>query len=192
MVRWPRFGRDQAVSGVAVRRAAGRAARGSDRAAVRRHRSRGARALISAKSPHNVVHLTLPESDADAGRLFREWREQRSWSRTRPGSGRCPRTTSVPTGSREHGRAWSGRCRSSPTRRESCCRTSARTAGRRRGVSASCARSAPSSSRSSSSTKARGRSTSPSGRRTSRSRAPDSGGSARRLRSRRPSPIASY
>ena len=35
------------------------------------------RELYLAKSPHNVVHLTLPESDADAGRLFREWREQK-------------------------------------------------------------------------------------------------------------------
>ena len=30
-----------------------------------------------AKSPYNVVHLTLPESEADAGRLFGEWREQK-------------------------------------------------------------------------------------------------------------------
>ena len=29
------------------------------------------------KSPYNVVHLTLPESEAEAGRLFREWREQK-------------------------------------------------------------------------------------------------------------------
>jgi uncharacterized protein (DUF1015 family) len=27
-----------------------------------------------AKSPYNVVHLTLPESEAEAGKLFREWR----------------------------------------------------------------------------------------------------------------------
>jgi uncharacterized protein (DUF1015 family) len=30
-----------------------------------------------AKSPYNVVHLTLPESEAEAGRLFGEWREQK-------------------------------------------------------------------------------------------------------------------
>jgi len=29
-----------------------------------------------AKSPHNVVHLTLPDSEEDAGRSFREWREE--------------------------------------------------------------------------------------------------------------------
>ena len=29
-----------------------------------------------AHSPYNVVHLTLPESEEEAGRLFREWREQ--------------------------------------------------------------------------------------------------------------------
>ncbi len=30
---------------------------------------------LLAKSPHNVVHLTLPDSEEDAGRSFREWRE---------------------------------------------------------------------------------------------------------------------
>jgi uncharacterized protein (DUF1015 family) len=30
-----------------------------------------------AKSPYNVVHLTLPDSEAEAGRLFRDWREQK-------------------------------------------------------------------------------------------------------------------
>jgi uncharacterized protein (DUF1015 family) len=34
------------------------------------------RARYLAKSPHNVVHLTLPDSEAAAGRLFREWRDQ--------------------------------------------------------------------------------------------------------------------
>ena len=29
-----------------------------------------------ARSPYNVVHLTLPESEQEAGRLYREWREQ--------------------------------------------------------------------------------------------------------------------
>ena len=77
MVGWRRLGRDQAVSSVAVRRAAGRAARGSRRAAVRRHQRRKSASATSRKSPYNVVHLTLPESDAEAGRLFREWREQK-------------------------------------------------------------------------------------------------------------------
>ena len=31
---------------------------------------------LLAKSPHNVVHLTLPDSEEDAGRAFREWREE--------------------------------------------------------------------------------------------------------------------
>jgi uncharacterized protein (DUF1015 family) len=30
-----------------------------------------------ATSPYNVVHLTLPDSEAEAGRLFGEWRDQR-------------------------------------------------------------------------------------------------------------------
>ena len=32
------------------------------------------RERLAAQSPHNVVHLTLPEDEADAGRLWREWR----------------------------------------------------------------------------------------------------------------------
>jgi uncharacterized protein (DUF1015 family) len=32
------------------------------------------RAEYLARSPYNVVHLTLPDSEEDAGRLFREWR----------------------------------------------------------------------------------------------------------------------
>jgi uncharacterized protein (DUF1015 family) len=34
------------------------------------------RASFLAKSPNNVVHLTLPDSEGDAGRSFREWREE--------------------------------------------------------------------------------------------------------------------
>ena len=34
------------------------------------------RELLLAKSPYNVVHLTLPDSDEEAGQSFREWREQ--------------------------------------------------------------------------------------------------------------------
>jgi uncharacterized protein (DUF1015 family) len=29
---------------------------------------------LAARSPHNVVHLTLPSSEAEAGRLWRDWR----------------------------------------------------------------------------------------------------------------------
>ncbi len=32
------------------------------------------RERLAAQSPHNVVHLTLPEDEAGAGRLWREWR----------------------------------------------------------------------------------------------------------------------
>ena len=28
-----------------------------------------------ARNPHNVVHLTLPDSDEEAGRLYRDWRD---------------------------------------------------------------------------------------------------------------------
>ncbi|MDX6506828.1 MAG: hypothetical protein QOG06_1472 [Gaiellaceae bacterium] len=30
---------------------------------------------LAARNPHNVVHLTLPSHEADAGRLWREWRD---------------------------------------------------------------------------------------------------------------------
>jgi uncharacterized protein (DUF1015 family) len=33
-----------------------------------------ARREYLARSPHNIVHLTLPESEEEAGRLYREWR----------------------------------------------------------------------------------------------------------------------
>jgi uncharacterized protein (DUF1015 family) len=33
------------------------------------------RERLAAQSPHNVVHLTLPEDEAAAGRLWREWRD---------------------------------------------------------------------------------------------------------------------
>ena len=34
------------------------------------------RARFLEQSPYNVVHLTLPDSEEDAGRIYREWREQ--------------------------------------------------------------------------------------------------------------------
>jgi uncharacterized protein (DUF1015 family) len=34
------------------------------------------REALLAKSPYNVVHLTLPDSEEEAGRNFREWREE--------------------------------------------------------------------------------------------------------------------
>ncbi len=34
------------------------------------------RDALLAKSPHNVVHLTLPDSEEEAGRTFRAWREE--------------------------------------------------------------------------------------------------------------------
>src|SRR6266581_6108263 len=34
------------------------------------------RGRLAALSPNNVVHLTLPEDEAAAGRLWREWRDE--------------------------------------------------------------------------------------------------------------------
>jgi uncharacterized protein (DUF1015 family) len=43
------------------------------------------RAALLAKSPHNVVHLTLPYSEEEAGRNFREWREEGLLVSEKPG-----------------------------------------------------------------------------------------------------------
>jgi uncharacterized protein (DUF1015 family) len=40
---------------------------------------------LLAKSPHNVVHLTLPDSEDSAGQSFREWREERILMPEEPG-----------------------------------------------------------------------------------------------------------
>jgi len=40
---------------------------------------------LSARDPHNVVHLTLPTDEADAGRLWREWREDGTLTVEEPG-----------------------------------------------------------------------------------------------------------
>jgi uncharacterized protein (DUF1015 family) len=43
------------------------------------------REQLRARSPYNVVHLTLPDSEAEAGRLFREWRADRVLAADEPG-----------------------------------------------------------------------------------------------------------
>jgi uncharacterized protein (DUF1015 family) len=43
------------------------------------------REALLAKSPHNVVHLTLPDSEEQAGRTFREWREEGALIPEEPG-----------------------------------------------------------------------------------------------------------
>lgn len=40
---------------------------------------------LLAKSPHNVVHLTLPDSEEEAGRSFREWRDTGILTSEEPG-----------------------------------------------------------------------------------------------------------
>ena len=65
-----------------------------------------ARAGYLARSPYNVVHLTLPDSEEQAGRdlaaLARRGRARRA---TRARTGGSPRTTSAPTASRARARA---------------------------------------------------------------------------------------
>ena len=59
------------------------------------------RAALYTRSPYNVIHVTLPESAGEAGRLYREWLAQGVLSRT-PGL-RCGlrwRSSSARTASR--------------------------------------------------------------------------------------------
>ena len=87
-----------------------------------------------ARSPYNVVHLTLPDDEEQAVRDLAAWRgegvlsreeEPAAWvlSQDYTGPGRRPR---------EPARASSPRSARSRTRTASCSRTSARTAVRRR------------------------------------------------------------
>ena len=133
MLAWRRDGADPALPRGAVRRGHGRPARDARRAAVRRPR-RAARAELLARSPYNVVHLTLPESEDEAARDVARLAASRASSSgtRRRRSGRSCRTTSAPTASRARAPGSSPRCASSRTRRARCCRTSARTAARRR------------------------------------------------------------
>ena len=59
------------------------------------------RAALYTRSPYNVVHLTLPESAGEAGRLYREWLALASSFRTMsPRSGSRSRSSSARTASR--------------------------------------------------------------------------------------------
>ena len=52
------------------------------RPAVRRHLPGRARASYLARNPYNVVHLTLPDRESEAGRIWRDWREDETCSST--------------------------------------------------------------------------------------------------------------
>ena len=114
-----------------------------------------ARDELRARDPHNVVHLTLNDSEDEAGRLFRAWVDEGVLvSDDEPAVWALPRSTSARTGSPDVATASWPRCGSSPTRPAPSCRTSARTRGRRRAACGCCARRGRNSSRSSSSTTA--------------------------------------
>ena len=101
---------------------------------------------LAARSPHNVVHLTLPDDEAEAGRRWRDWRERRRRSRDEDEPGCLVALAGLrrPRRRRAHARGPRRRAaRPSRTRTASSCRTSARTAGRRRAACACCARSRP-------------------------------------------------
>ena len=111
------------------------------------------RAEYLARSPYNVVRLTLPDSPEDAARDLAAWREDgvlrgRAAALLVGGAG-----LHRPGRRRAHARgARARRCRSRRTRTARCCRTSARTPARRRAGCGCCVRRTRSSSRSSCST----------------------------------------
>ncbi len=53
-----------------------RSRREGHRTAVRRAHAGAPRRAFSSRDPHNVVHLTLNESEDEAGRLFRTWLDE--------------------------------------------------------------------------------------------------------------------
>ena len=123
---------------------AGRSARGARRAAVRRDRPEE-RERYLAQSPHNVVHLTLPDVGG-GGRTRASGRGARKASSSRRGAGLLGALAGLrrPGRRRPHARpASSARSGSSPTRRAPSCRTSGRIAGPRRAAFACFARCAP-------------------------------------------------
>ena len=133
------------------------------------------RAELGARSPYNVVHLTLPDSEEQAARDLAAWRESGVLVEdAEPSYWWLSQDYVGPDGVERRARASSPRSTSSRTTSASCCRTSARTPARRKGGCACCARRARSSSRSSCSGTARSRSTasaSPTSRRGGRRRA---------------------
>ena len=59
------------------------------------------RAALFTRSPYNVLHVTLPESIDEAGRLYREWlREGVLVEEDEPQSGSRSRSSSARTASR--------------------------------------------------------------------------------------------
>ena len=105
------------------------------------------------RSPYNVVHLTLPDSEEEAAASLADWQERGVLVREERAGLLVARAgaTSAPTASARAAAGSSRRFGSSRTRTASSCRTSGRTRARRRAGCGSFARRAPSSSRSSSS-----------------------------------------
>jgi uncharacterized protein (DUF1015 family) len=98
------------------------------RAAVRRDLARASGASYLARSPYNVVHLTLPDSEEQAARDLAAWRERRRPRATsRAGVLGLAQDYVGPDGVARTRNGLVVSLRSSRTRTASCCRTSART-----------------------------------------------------------------
>ena len=155
MLASPEMARGQAVQGGALRRAERRPARAARGSSVRRHLARGARGV---PRPQPVQRRPPdPAGHGGRGRCCDRGLAPARSPRTRRGAGLLVplrRTTSARTASPVTAPASSPRSGPSRTRTAWCCRTSARTAARRKGGCGSSARPGHSSSRSSSSTKA--------------------------------------
>ena len=86
------------------------------------------------RSPYNVVHLTLPESEEEAGRAFAAWREEDSSSTTRTALWALEQNYVGPDGVGRTRRGLIVALKAEPYETGSFSRTSERTAGRRRGA----------------------------------------------------------
>ena len=148
---------------------------------------------LRSRSPYNVVHLTLPDSEAEARRLFRDWRARDVLSgEDEPSFWALSQTYVGPDGLERTRTGLVATVRVEPYERRASCPTSGRTVAPRRAGSGCCARFEPSSNRSSCSTRASGRSTCRRRRPTSRSKARASGGSGGGPSSRRASAGSSF
>jgi hypothetical protein len=146
---------------------------------------------LAARNPRNVVHLTLPEDEADAGRTWRSWREDGTLAdEAEPRFWWLSQDYVGPDGVGRTREGLVAALKAEPYANRVVLPHERTHRGPKEGVCGSSARPGRSSSRCSSSTRARRRLSARTGSPTSRSRASGSGAS-RRTASSRLSPTGS-
>ena len=149
------------------------------------------REQTSRRSPYNVVHLTLPDSEEEAGRRLRAWREDGILvGDEEPAFWALSQDYVGPDGVARTRTGLVASLGGEPYETGSSSRTSGRTAARRRAGCGSCATTQTQLEPIFLLYEGRPRSASPTARRTSRSKAPGSGG-CRPMGSPRRSPTGS-